>query len=90
MDSYAKVGRGGAGNYYSQQEVQEAAARLKVSEPISSSNPFLNACRTLKPNQHKATLPAKLIPKHQGQIFPLPVEAVRETSYLQLLLPLLA
>ena len=89
MDSYAKVGRGGAGNYYSQQEVQEAAARLKVSEPIPSSNPFLNACRTLKPNQHKATLRAKLTQRHQDRM-PMQVEAVRATSYLQLLFPLLA
>ena len=29
MDPYAKVGRGGAGNYYSQQDIQEAAARLE-------------------------------------------------------------
>ena len=29
MDSYAKVGRGGAGNYYSQQDIEEAATRLK-------------------------------------------------------------
>ena len=29
MDSYAKIGRGGAGNYYSQQDIQEAATRLK-------------------------------------------------------------
>ena len=29
MEPYAKVGRGGVGNYYSQEDMQEAAARLK-------------------------------------------------------------
>ena len=29
MEPYAKVGRGGAGNYYSSQDIQDAAEKLK-------------------------------------------------------------